>query len=99
MVTKTAQRLESDLAIPPGEVLAEELKARGMTQKELARLTGRPEQAISEIVRAKKSITAETAIQLETALGPSAQFWLGLQMTYDLTLARQRTPQAGRSAP
>ena len=94
MGTRTAQRLESDLAIPPGEILAEELKARGMTQKELARQMGRPEQAISEIINAKKGITAETAIQLEEALGPSAQFWLGIQLTYDLTLARQRQKKA-----
>ena len=88
MGTRTAQRLESDLAIPPGEILAEELKARGMTQKELARQMGRPEQAISEIVNAKKAITPETALAFEEVLGPSAEFWLGLQTTYDLTRAR-----------
>ena len=85
---KAATPLRSDLAIPPGEMLAEELAARGMTQRELARRAGRPEQAISEIVNAKKAITPETALAFEEVLGPSAEFWLGLQTTYDLTRAR-----------
>ncbi len=98
MVTKETTRIESDMAIPPGEFLAEEIRARGMTQKELARQMGRPEQAISEIINAKKAITADTAIQLERVFeGISAQFWLNLQTTYDLTLARQRQKKAAAS--
>ncbi len=89
MVTEAKKRVRSDLAIPPGEVLAEELQARDMTQRELATRMGRPAQAINEIVNGKKTITAETALQLEKVLGPSAEFWLGLQTTYDLTLARR----------
>ena len=84
-------RLESDLAIHPGELLAEELEARGMTQRALAEAMGRPAQVINEIVRGKKAITAETAIQLEDALGTSAPLWLSLQSSYELTKARQST--------
>jgi addiction module HigA family antidote len=80
----------SDLAIPPGELLAEELEARGMTQKELADRTGRPEQTISEIINAKKSITHDTALELEKALGISADFWVNLEASYQLTRARLR---------
>ena len=82
-------RLESDLAIHPGELLGEELEARGMTQRALAEAMGRPPQVINEIIRGKKAITAETAIQLEDVLGTSARLWLGLQATYELTRARQ----------
>ena len=92
--SRTSRPLRSDLAIPPGEMLAEELAARGMTQRELAKRVGRPEQAISEIVNAKKAITPETALAFEAVLGPSAEFWLGLQKTYDLTLARFAAKQA-----
>ena len=56
MMTK-APRAFSDLPIPPGEVLAEELDARGMTQKELATRLGRPAQVVNEIIKAKKAIT------------------------------------------
>lgn len=80
--------LRSDLAIPPGELLAEELEARGMTQGELARRMGRPRQTVSGIVTGRKAITAETALQLERALGVAAQFWVGLEGRYRLALAR-----------
>ncbi len=82
----------SDMAIPPGEVLAEELEARSMTQRQLAEEMGRSAQVINEIIKGKKSITPATALQLEDALGPSAEFWMGLQTTYGLTLARAARP-------
>ena len=88
MVTRTKGAVYSDMAIPPGEILAEELQAQGMTQKECARRMGRPAQVINEIIKAKKAITAETALQLEVVVGGSADYWLGLETTYRLTLAR-----------
>ena len=95
MGTRTAQRANSDLAIHPGEFLSEELEARGITQRELARRLRRPEQVVSEIVNGKKGISAETALGLERVLGASADFWLGLQMTYDLAVARRRHAATG----
>ncbi|MEX2032259.1 MAG: HigA family addiction module antitoxin [Dehalococcoidia bacterium] len=89
MANATTRRVESDLAIHPGELLAEEIEVRHMTQKALAEAIGRPAQVVNEIVRGKKAITAETAIQLEEALGISAHLWLNLQSEYELTLARQ----------
>ncbi len=89
MPNVTAQQIESDLAIHPGELLAEELEIREMTQKALAKAIGRPPQAINEIVRGKKAITAETAIQLEEALDIPAHLWLNMQSEHDLTLARK----------
>ena len=66
MVTKTDAY--PDVAIPPGEYLAEEIEARGMSQKELARRMGRPVNTIDEIVNRKKAITAETALQLQAVI-------------------------------
>lgn len=77
-----------DVAIPPGEYLAEEIEARGISQKELARLMGRPVNAINEIINGKKAITAETALQLEAAMPEiPARFWLNLETDYRLTKA------------
>lgn len=81
--------IESDVALPPGEFLAEELEARAMTQKALAEVMGRPAKTINEIIRGKKAITAETAIQLERALGISAYFWMNSQTRYDIVRARR----------
>lgn len=77
-----------DLAIAPGELLQEELKAIGMTQKELALRTGRPAQTINEVIQATKQITHETALQLEKVLGIPAGFWMRLEANYRLNLAR-----------
>ncbi len=74
--------------VSPGEILRAELEAREMTQKDLAMIMGRPEQMISEIINAKKQITPDTAIDLEQALGISAQFWLNLESAYQLHLAQ-----------
>ena len=89
-MTTKEPRAYSDMPIPPGEVLAEELEARGMTQRELAARLGRPAQAVNEIIKGKKAITAETALELEKALGIGAHFWANLEADYRITLARNR---------
>ena len=84
----------SDMPIPPGEILEEELEARGMTQKELAARLGRPAQVINEIIKGKKAITADTAIGLGKVLGIDAQFWTNLEADYRLALAQNRDRDA-----
>ena len=93
-MTTNAPRVFSDLPIPPGEVLAEELEAREMTQRELAARLGRPPQVINEIIRGKKAITPDTAIGLCKVLGIEASFWINLETDYQMTLARERNKQA-----
>jgi HTH-type transcriptional regulator/antitoxin HigA len=80
---------QPDWAVAPGEILLEALQDRGMTQAELAQRMARPPKTINEIIKGKAAITAETAIQLERALGISARFWNGLESTYRDSLARQ----------
>ncbi len=87
-MTTRNDRVYSDMPIPPGDVLREELDARRMTQKELAARLGRPIQAINEIIKGKKAITPETAIGLEKELGIDARFWTNLEADYRLALAR-----------
>ena len=78
----------SDMPIPPGEILAEELEARGMNQRGLATRLGRPLQVVNEIINAKKAITPDTALELEMVLGIDAQYWANLESCYRITLAR-----------
>lgn len=71
--------------IHPGEVLLEEfLKPLGLSQNRLALDMGVPPRRINEIVLGKRSISADTALRLGRFFGMSPQFWLGLQMDYDL---------------
>lgn len=75
--------------IPPGETLKEILKERGLKQSVFARSIKRPIKLINEIIKGKASITPETAIQFEEALGVDADFWLNLQKNHDLEIARR----------
>ena len=83
-----------DRAIHPGSFIRDELAARAMTQAELARRMDRPVQAINEIIAEKKSITGQTALELESVLGVSARTWLNLQSTYELVKAKQSKRKA-----
>lgn len=84
------ERWQPDWSVPPGDVLQEALEERSMTQAELARRMGRPLKTINEIVKAKAAVTPDTAIQLERALGISAQFWNGLETNYRAQIARSK---------
>ena len=78
-----------DYAVSPGEVLSVELTLRGMTQQELAKRTGITPKHVISILKAKSSVTPETAIKLERALGMAAKYWLNLESNYQEILARQ----------
>ena len=76
--------------IHPGEVLEEEfLKPLHITAYRLAKETKIPQTRISEIIRRKRGITADTALRLSKYFGNSPQFWLGLQNDYDLEEEKQ----------
>jgi HTH-type transcriptional regulator/antitoxin HigA len=85
------------MTIPPGEYLAEEIQAREISQKELAKRMGRPLNAINEIINGKKAITAGTALQLEEVMPEiPARFWLNLETDYQLTKALIKRREQGR---
>jgi antitoxin HigA-1 len=75
----------------PGDVLREDfLKPLGLSQYALARAIGVPQMRVSEIVNAKRAVTPDTALRLARYFGTSAEFWIGMQATYDLETARDR---------
>jgi antitoxin HigA-1 len=79
----------------PGEVLGEEfLKPLGMSAHALAIALRVPATRISAIVKGERSVTADTALRLARFFGTSAEFWINLQATHDLTKARQEAGKA-----
>ncbi len=77
--------------IHPGEILLEEfLKPMGISQNHLALDLQVPTQRINEIVLGKRRVTPDTALRLGRYFGMSPQFWLGLQMDYDLDLSEDK---------
>lgn len=75
--------------VHPGEILGEEIKARGLTAHALALHLRVPANRITEIVGGKRGISAETALRLGRYLGTGAIFWLNLQSQHDLAVARR----------
>jgi HTH-type transcriptional regulator/antitoxin HigA len=83
---------------PPGAFIQEELEARGWSQRDLAEVLGRPLQAVNAIVDGRKQIMPRTARELEAALGPSAEFWLNLEVGYRLHQEEMPDPTIARRA-
>lgn len=79
----------------PGEMLLEEfIRPLGIKQTEFAERIGVSYPRLNEIIHAKRSVTPDTALRLERALGMDAQFWLNLQLMWDLYHAKH-SPAAG----
>ena len=76
----------------PGEHIRDEMDELGMSQADLARALGIPRTRISEILRGRRGITADTALRLARWLDTSPQMWLNLQAIHDL---RKTEDEAG----
>jgi len=75
----------------PGEVLLEEfLEPAGVSQAAFARQLGWTKARLNELIRGKRGITAESALDLSEALGTSAKLWMNIQSTYDLDRAASK---------
>ncbi len=74
----------------PGEILLEEfMEPLGLSQNALARALGIDPGRINEIVRGKRSISADTALRLARYFGTTPELWMNLQSRYDLAIARE----------
>lgn len=84
----------AQIAIHPGEHLAEELEALGMSASQLARKISVPANRVTQILKGTRAVTGDTALRLGHFFGTSPQFWLNLQSIYELRLAEKK---AGKS--
>ena len=75
-------------AIHPGEFLRETLADMALTQAVFARAIGISPTRVSHLLRGDRPVTAELALRLGRALGQTPQYWLNLQITYDLKVAQ-----------
>ena len=85
--------------IHPGEILGDELEEIGLSAKRLADVIQVPPNRLYQILAGKRNITADTALRLGQYLGTSALFWMNLQSTYELDLARQQLGKAIQEIP
>ena len=75
-------------AVHVGEILKDELQARGMKQSELAILTGIQRPILNDIIKGKRSITPEMALLMEDAMNVPAKMLMNFQVEYELDCAR-----------
>jgi addiction module HigA family antidote len=85
--------------IHPGEHLAEQLGALGLSAAEPGRRLGVPTNRITGILNGQRSVTGDTALRLGHFFGNNPQFWLNLQALYDLRIAESRSGESIRSLP
>ncbi|HAL81458.1 MAG TPA: addiction module antidote protein, HigA family [Mucilaginibacter sp.] len=86
---KEGNEFRTPIAFHPGEFLLEEVEERGLKKTDFAKSIGMLPGNLSELFKGKRNINARIAVKLEIALGISAEYWLGLQSVYDLTIARE----------
>jgi addiction module HigA family antidote len=85
--------------VPPGEILnGEFLKPLSMTANALAKAIGVRPNRITAILKGERGITGDTAIRLGTFFKTTAEFWMNLQMTYDLRNAEKALPARVRKS-
>jgi addiction module HigA family antidote len=84
--------------IHPGEILAEELEVRGINGSSAARALAIPQSRVSNILRGRTGITADTALRLGRWLGTGPEIWINMQKDYELRIAEQTTGPAIRAS-
>jgi addiction module HigA family antidote len=89
-----AQDMRADMVIHPGEILREDfLTPYGLSANRLAAAMGVPTNRITAILNGDRGITGETALLLSRVFGTSAEFWMNLQVRYELDLATSQVAQ------
>ncbi|MEO6812859.1 MAG: HigA family addiction module antitoxin [Ginsengibacter sp.] len=82
------------IALHPGEVLNDELEARGIKKMVFAELIGMKPAHLSELIHGKRHVSAATAIKLEKLLDIPAGYWMRVQVYYDLYMERNKEDEA-----
>jgi addiction module HigA family antidote len=77
------------MIVHPGRLLRREMEARGLSANALALALRTPSGRVTDILNGKRGISPETAMRLGRYFGNSAQFWLNLQMAYELAVAER----------
>lgn len=77
--------------VHPGEILKDELEELNMNPSTLAKMLMVPANRVIDIIKGKRSITADTALRLSRFFGTTAEFWLNLQTAFDLKTTEKKS--------
>ncbi len=90
VVGSNGQELRTDVLLHPGEVLEMEIVSRGLTKSKFAMDIKMYPSHMSDILKGKRNITEAIALKLENILGISAEFWMRLQVEYNISVLRTK---------
>ena len=90
VIDKNGNELSTEIILHPGEVLGEELAARGIKKSAFAMDIKIYPSHFSDILKGRRNISAAIAIKLEEKLNISAEFWMRLQTEYDIKMERKK---------
>ena len=90
VLNSRGKEIQTDVALHPGEVLQDELEAREFKKTAFAALLGVKPGHLSELLYGKRHISASTALKLEKLLDIPAEYWMRVQMHYDLFVERNK---------
>ena len=76
----------------PGEILKEELEARGISQKKFSEVLSIPYTQLNEILNGKRPVTTDFALMMEAALGINPEMLINMQSRYNMSVALQKKP-------
>jgi addiction module HigA family antidote len=94
VVGSDGQEIRTDVLLHPGEVLEMELNARGLVKSAFAMDIKMYPSHMSDILKGKRNISENVALKIEKALGISAEFWMRLQVEYNISVLRAKLKYA-----
>ena len=94
VIGSNGQEIRTDVLLHPGEVLEMELMARGLTKSKFAMDIKMYPSHMSDILKGKRNITEDIALKIENVLGISAEFWMRLQVEYNISVLRAKLSPA-----
>ena len=94
VLNSRAKEIQTDISLHPGDILVDELEARKIKKIQFAELLGMKPGHFSELLHGKRHVSAATALKLEKLLNIPAEYWLRVQVYYDLFIERHKEKEA-----
>jgi len=94
IINARGKEIFTDVILHPGEILQDELEARELKKTDFAQKLGIKASHFSELLHGKRHVSAATALKLESLLGISAEYWMRVQVYYDLFIERHKQKDA-----
>jgi len=90
VLNSRGKEIQTDVALHPGEVLLDELEAREIKKTAFAALLGIKPGHLSELLHGRRHVSAAMALKLEKLLNIPAEYWMRVQIYYDLFIERKK---------